>query len=79
MFAIIVALDDLLMSIAASVIAGIAVTVVVSIAIWGMARYVDFHDADRQVAAMAALVTGIAGFVLTLAIVVTGIGLMVAG
>lgn len=79
MFAIIVSLDDLLMSIAASVVAGIAVAVVVSVAIWGTTKYVDFHDEGRQVAAVGALTAGVFGLVLTVAIVVTGIGLMVAG
>lgn len=79
MVSIIVALDELLMSVAASVIAGIAVTVVVSAAIWGTTRYVDYHEEGRQTAALAALITGILGLILTVAIIVTGIGLMVAG
>lgn len=79
MVSIIVALDELLMSVAASVIAGIAVTVVVSAAIWGTTRYVDYHEEGRQTAALAALITGILGLILTAAIIVTGIGLMVAG
>lgn len=79
MLSIIVAIDDLLWSIAASVVAGIAVTIVVSAAIWGTTRYVDYHDEGREGAALAALVTGILGLILTVAIVITGIGLMVAG
>lgn len=79
MLAIIVALDDLLMSMAASVVAGIAVTVVVSVAIWGTTKYVDAHEEGRRAAAAGALVAGILGLALTMAIVITGIGLMVAG
>lgn len=77
MLAVIVSTDDLLMSIAASIVAGIAVTVVVSVAIWGAARYVDFHDEGRQGSALAALFIGILGLILTVVIVVVGIGLMV--
>lgn len=79
MFAVIVAIDDLLMSIVASVVAGLAVAVVVSVAIWGTTRYVDYHDEGRQGVAVAALVIGILGLVLTAAIIIAGIGLMVAG
>lgn len=79
MLSVIVAINDLLLSIAASVVAGIAVTVVVSAAIWGTTRYVDYQDDGRQGPAVAALLTGILGLVLTVAIVVIGIGLMVRG
>ncbi len=79
MLAILVSADDLLMSVAASVVAGIAVAVVVSVAIWGAVKYVDFHDEGRQTAAIGALLTSIVGLLLTAAIIVTGIGLMVAG
>jgi len=79
MLAMIVAIDDLLMSMAASVVAGIAVTVVVSVAIRGAARYVDYQEEGRTVPALASLLLAVLGLVLTVAIVVTGIALMVAG
>jgi len=79
MLAVLVAVDDLLMSVAASVVAAVAVTVVVSLAIWGTTKYVDFHQEGRQGAAVAALGVGGLGLVLTVAIIATGIVMMVAG
>ncbi|MCO5316071.1 MAG: hypothetical protein M9938_07910 [Solirubrobacterales bacterium] len=79
MLGVVVAIDELLMSVVASAVAGVAVTVVVSVAIWGVARYVDYHDDGRQGAAIAALLTGILGLILTAAIIISGIALMVAG
>ncbi len=79
MIAVVVAIDDLLMSVAASIVAALAVTIVVSVAIWGVTKYVDFHQEGRETAAMAALGIGAVGLVLTVGIVVTGIALMVAG
>lgn len=47
-------------------------------AIWGCPT-VDYHDDGRQGAAIAALLTGILGLILTAAIIISGIALMVAG
>ncbi len=79
MFGVLVSIDDLLMSVAASVVAAIAVTIVVSLAIWGTTKYVDYHGEGRETAAAMALGVGGLGLVLTVAIVITGIALMVAG
>lgn len=79
MIAIIVDLDELLFSVAAAIVAGIAVTVVVSMAIWGTTRYVDYHDEGRGRAAIGALAVGIVALLLTAVIVLGGILLMVKG
>lgn len=79
MLSVIVAIDDLLLSIAASVVAALTVAIVLSAAIWGVTKYVDYHQEGRGVAAMAALGVGGTGLVLTVAVVAGGIALMIAG
>lgn len=79
MLSIVVALDDLLMSVVASAVAAIAVTIVVSIGIWGATKYVDYHQEGRMAAAWSSLFVGGLGLLLTVAIIIAGIGLMVAG
>jgi hypothetical protein len=62
----------LLETVVASVIAGTGVTFVFSIAIWGVARFVDLSRGERPLAA------GAAALVATLALVATG-GALVVG
>lgn len=71
--AVIVETADLLKTIAASLIAGVGVTFVFSIAIWGAARFADLNRDERPLAAGTA--AALAGFALavTLAAVVVGI------
>lgn len=77
--AVIVETSELLQTVAASVIAGIGVTVVFSVAIWGAARFVDLSGSDRPAAAAAAAAVGIAGLVATLGAVVVGLIVMIGG
>lgn len=77
--AVIVETSELLQTVAASVIAGIGVTVIFSVAIWGAARFVDLSGSDRPVAAAAAAAVGVAGLAATLGAVVIGLIVMVGG
>lgn len=63
--AVVVETKELLQTIVASLVAGVGVTVVFSLAIWGVARFADLSREERPLAAgaaaglaaMAALVT----------------------
>jgi hypothetical protein len=63
-------------TVVASVVAGVGVTFVFSIAIWGAARFVDLSRDDRPLAAGAAALVGIAALATTIAAVVVGILVM---
>jgi hypothetical protein len=73
MIATLVEGKQLLETVGASVVAGIGVTFVFSVAIWGVARFADLSRNERPLAAAAsALVAGLA-LLATVAIVVVGI------
>jgi hypothetical protein len=76
MLATIVQTEDLVKTVIASVIAGVGVTGIFSVAIWGSARFVDLNRSGRPLA--AGLAAGIGGLALltTLAAVVVGIVVM---
>jgi predicted permease len=76
MLATVVHTNELLQTIAASVVAGVGITVIFSIAIWGAARFVELSGSERRVAAAGAAAVGLLGLVLTLAIVATGLIVM---
>lgn len=76
--AVIVESAKLLETIVASLVAGIGITVVFSVAIWGAARYVDLSVAERRFAAIAAAALGIAAFALTLGAAGVGIAVMMS-
>jgi hypothetical protein len=76
MIATLVEGKELLETVVASTVAGVGVTVVFSIAIWGVARFADLNRDDRHLAAgMAATVAALAAAV-TAAAVVFGIIVM---
>lgn len=59
--AVVVETKELLQTVLASVVAGVGVTVVFSVAIWGAARFADLSRSERPVAATAAAaVSGLA-------------------
>ncbi len=66
-------------TVVASIIAGIGVTFVFSLAIWGAARFVDLSREERPLAAGAAALVGGLALVATLAAVVVGILVMTGG
>lgn len=74
--ATIVETGDLIKTVIASVVAGVGVTAIFSVAIWGGARFVDLNRDGRRLAAGAAAGVGILALVTTLAAVVVGILVM---
>jgi hypothetical protein len=76
MMATIVETKELVETVIASLVAGVGVTAVFSMAIWGGARFVDFSRDGRPVAAAAAVALGVLALVTTLAAVVFGIVVM---
>jgi hypothetical protein len=74
--AVIVETQDLLHTVIASAIAGVGITTVFSIAIWGAARFVELSGDDRRVAALGAAAVGLLGLAVTLVTVAIGIVVM---
>jgi hypothetical protein len=64
---------ELLETVVASAVAGIGVTFVFSVAIWGVARFADLSRNERPLAAGAAALTACLALIATAAIVVVGI------
>lgn len=75
MFAVVVETKELVQTALASVVAGVGIAIVFSIAIWGTARFVDLSRDDRPMAAAAAATLGLLALAATLAAV--GVGLIV--
>lgn len=76
MMAVVVETRDLLETVAASVIGGIGVTVIFSVAIWGAARFIELSRSERPAAAAAAAAVGIVSLVATLGAVAVGLIVM---
>ena len=76
MMATIVETKELIETVIASLVAGVGVTAVFSMAIWGGARFVDFSRDGRPVAAAAAVAVSVLALGTTLAAVVFGIVVM---
>lgn len=74
--AVLVETEALWQTVVASIVAGIGVTVIFSVSIWGAARFVDLSREDRPVAAGAAAALGGLALLVTLASVVFGIVVM---
>jgi hypothetical protein len=73
---VIVETKELAETVVASVVAGVGMTVAFSIAIWGIARFVDLSRSERPVAAGAVAAVGAVALAITLAGVVFGIVVM---
>ena len=67
---------ELLETVIASVVAGVGVTVIFSIAIWGVARFADLSRGERPLAAGAAAAVAALALALTAAAVAIGILVM---
>ena len=76
MTATIVEGKELLQTVGASLVAGVGVTFIFAIAIWGVARFADLSRNARPVAAGAAAVAAGLAFTATAAAVVIGIVVM---
>jgi hypothetical protein len=74
--ATIVETEDLVQTVIASLIAGVGITTVFSVAIWGGARFADLSREGRPLAAGAAAVLGALALLATLGTVVVGIVVM---
>jgi hypothetical protein len=64
---------ELLETVVASVVAGVGITLVFSIAIWGVARFADHSRGERPLAAGAAAVVAALALLATAAVVVVGL------
>jgi hypothetical protein len=67
---------ELLQSVIASVIAGVGITFIFSLGIWGAARSVDLSRGERPLAAVAAAAISALSMLATAAAVVVGIVVM---
>jgi len=76
MTALIVETKDLVQTVIASVVAGVGVTVVFSVAIWGAARFADLSRNERPLAAGAAAAAAALAAFVTLAAVAFGLVIM---
>jgi hypothetical protein len=74
--AVVVQTKELLQTAIASIVAGVGITAVFSLSIWGAARWVELSRSERHVAAGGAAVVGIAALAVTLGAVVIGIIVM---
>jgi hypothetical protein len=74
--AVIVQTKELLQTAIASVVAGVGITTVFSLSIWGAARWVELSRSERPLAAGGAAVVGIVSLALTLGAVAVGIIVM---
>jgi hypothetical protein len=64
---------ELLETVVASLVAGVGVTFIFSIAIWGVARFADLSRNERPLAAGAAAISAGLALICTLAAVVAGV------
>jgi hypothetical protein len=76
MLAVVVQTKELLETVVASILGGVGVTVIFSIAIWGVARFADFSRDERPLAAGAAAAVTVLALLATAAVVVLGIVVM---
>lgn len=74
--AVVVETKELLETIAASIVAGVGITVIFSVAIWGIARFADLSRNERPFAAGAAATLAVLAGLATLATVAFGIVIM---
>lgn len=76
MAAVIVETKELVETVIASLVAGVGMTVIFSVAIWGVARFADLSRNERPLAAGAAAALAGVALLATLAGVVFGIVVM---
>ena len=76
LMAVIIEVKDLVDTVVASLIAGVGVTMVFAVAIWGAARFADLSRSERPVAAGGAAVLAAVALIVTLAAITLGIVVM---
>jgi hypothetical protein len=74
--AVVVETKELLETVVASVVAGVGITVIFSVAIWGVARFADLSRNERPLAAGAAATLAALAGLATLGAVAFGIVIM---
>lgn len=74
--AVVVETKELLQTVVASIVAGVGITVVFSLAIWGVARFADLSREERPVAAGAAASLAALAALATVGAVVFGVIVM---
>ena len=79
LMAVVVETKELWQTVVASIVAGVGITSIFSVAIWSAARFVDFSRDDRPIAAGAAAALGLLALAATAAAVVVGIVVMANG
>jgi lysylphosphatidylglycerol synthetase-like protein (DUF2156 family) len=77
MLATILETKQLLETVAVALVAGVGVTIVFSIAVYGATRFADLSRDDRPFAATAAIVTALVAFGVCIAVMVVGIVVMI--
>jgi nitrogen fixation/metabolism regulation signal transduction histidine kinase len=75
-FATVVETKDLLETVVFSIVAGIGVTAIFSVAIWGAARFTDLSQEERRLEAGFAAVAAVTALLAVLAAVVIGVIVM---
>jgi hypothetical protein len=73
MLATLVETKELIETVVASVVAGVGVTVIFSVAIWGAARFADLSRGNRPIAAGGAIAVTVLALLATLGTVVLSI------
>ena len=76
MLAVVVETKELAETVVASLVGGVGVTVVFSIAIWGAARFAELSRGERPLAAAGAAAVAVLALAATAASVVLGIVVM---
>jgi hypothetical protein len=76
MLAVVVETKDLARTVVASLVGGVGVTVIFSIAIWGSARFAELSRGERPLAAAGAAAVAVLALAATAAGVVLGIVVM---
>ena len=74
--AVVVETQELLETVIASLVAGVGITVIFSVGIWGVARFADLSRSERPMAAAAAAGAAALAGLLTAAAVVLGVVIM---
>jgi hypothetical protein len=72
----IVETKELVQTVVYAFVAGVGVTVIFSVAIWGVARFVDLNQEDRSVAAAAAAGVAVLALLAVVSAMVIGIVVM---
>lgn len=78
-FALLLDLNDLVSAVAASLVAAVAFTVAISVAILGGSKYVDYGSDGRPMAAYGSLALALLASLVAVLIVAAGLYLMVTG